>query len=403
MNCIFCNFNKNTQTPKNLNINLDLDKNYLIKGDNLDVLHSIQKTHKEKIKLIYIDPPYNTKSKKQYKDKFTHEKWLEFMYPRLVLARDLLRDDGIIFISIDDNEQAQLKILMDDIFCSNNFIGQVVWESAVTKNDEKYISKNHEYILVYRKSENLQKLNGLTRTEKQNKAYKNRDNDPRGVWMSDNFTCCSKGYRYEIITPTGKKYYPSKTRDWRCSEKKYKELLADNRVWFGKDGNNKPTYKRFLNEVQDYLVCPSIWQSTNVGMSGTKELEKIFDKEKVFSYPKGTKLIKHMLQIATKPEDDDIILDFFAGSGTTGHAVLEKNLEDKKKAIEENLDPSTVGNRKYIMVQLDEAVNDKKDKNSRFETIFDICHERMIRVMDKIKQENSNIELDIGFKVFDTR
>jgi adenine-specific DNA-methyltransferase len=418
MTCYFCNLNKDINIENKKQYNFDISKNYLIKGDNLDVLYAMQDVYKNKVKLIYIDPPYNTKTKRNYKDRFTHQEYLDFMYPRIVLARELLSDDGIIFVSIDDNEQAYLKVLMDEIFGRDNFIGQVVWESAVTKNDEKYISRNHEYILVYKKSEALEKLNGLPRTEKQNKMYKNPDNDPRGRWIPDNFTCCSKGYRYEITTPTGRKYYPEKTRDWRYSETKYKELLADNRVWFGKDGNNKPTYKRFLSEVQNYLVCPSIWQVTNgvkktleqlekfqdivsksddtkinniitkikeiqleeftsnvgnadVGMSGTKELQSLFNGEKVFNFPKGTRLIKHMLQIATKPEDDDIILDFFAGSGTTGHAVLEKNLEDK-------------GNRKFILIQ-----NDEKSIHKDYSTIFDVCNERLKRVYKK-----NNIEID---------
>jgi adenine-specific DNA-methyltransferase len=365
-----------------------LKDNLLIKGDSLPVLKSLKPHLYGKVKLIYIDPPYNTKKKTAlYNDTRSHEEWFEFMKSRLEVVRDLLRDDGIIFISIDDNAQAQLKILMDSIFRASNFISQVVWESSTGKNDQRYISRNHEYILIYKKSSDLKRLIGLPRTEKQNKRYKNPDNDPRGVWKPDNFTCCGKGYRYEITIPSGKKILPDKARGWRCNEEKYKKLLADNRMWFGKDGNNVPSYKLFLSEVQNYIVVPSIWHNTDVGMSGTKELQKLFNGEKVFNFPKGTKLIKHILQIATKPEDNDIILDFFAGSGTTGHAVLEKNLEEKLDAVKNKKDPNQVGNRKYIMVQLDEPIAGE----SKFKTIFDICHERMIRVENKLKEENADL------------
>ena len=383
MTCYFCNLKKEINVENKKQYNFDISKNYLIKADNLDVLYAMQDVYKNKIKLIYIDPPYNTKIKRNYKDNFlNHENWLNFMYPRIALARELLRDDGIIFVSIDDNEQAQLKILMDGIFGSNNFIGQVVWErSFASKNIEKFISTNHEYILIYKKSEALEKLNGLPRVEKQLKFYNNLDNDPRGRWCRILFTVMGNGNRYEITNPAGKKCIPPSGTGWRYNEKKYKELLEDNRVWFGKDGTGTPYYKKFLSEVSDNVVCPSIWQcrkddDNSVGHTyeATVKLRELFNGEKVFDFPKGTRLIKHMLQIATKPEDNDIILDFFAGSGTTGHAVLEKNLEDK-------------GNRKFILIQ-----NDEKSIHKDYNSIFDVCNERLKRAY---KQNNLEIDYEV--------
>ena len=400
----------------------------MIKGDNLDALKLLYSSYKEKIKLIYIDPPYNTKTKRLYKDNFTvsekngeffsaleeftkndtHTGWLAFMMPRLLIARDLLREDGVIFISIDDNEQAQLKILMDAIFGADNFIAQVVWEKRyANQNTAKYVSVNHEYILVYKKSEALEELNGLPRSEKNNSTYTtNLDNDPRGLWQSIDFSCMGKSNKYDIINPAGKKCIPPAGRGWGCNEKKYKELLADNRIWFGKNGDTVPRLKRFLHEVRQYVVCPSIWQcrkddANSVGHTDlfTRELQKLFNGEKVFDFPKGTKLIKHILQLGSSPKDDDIILDFFAGSGTTGHAVLEKNLEDKQAAIAAGEDPTLVGNRKYIMVQLDEKIDESK--NSRFKTVFDICHERLQRAGNKINIEKGDITLDTEFEILD--
>jgi len=396
-------------------------KNILIKGDNLEVLKHLVNAYYEKIKAIYIDPPYNTGDDGfVYQDnrKFTkeelaklagiseekaqrildfvnsksnsHSAWLTFMYPRLYIARHLLREDGAIFVSIDDNEVAQLKILMDEIFGEQNFVAQFVWQkNFAPKNDNKYISISHEYILLYAKNKELFKRRLLPREEKHNKDYKNPDNDPRGPWTSGSMlatTFSEKGV-FEIVSPTGKKHLPPKGRCWRFSKEKVEELIKDNRIWFGKDGNGVPRIKRFLSEMPKGIV-PQTWLTyKDVGsmQDGSNELKELFDNHVLFNFPKPTKLIKHLLKIST--EGSDIILDFFAGSGTTGDAVMQLNVEDG-------------GNRRYILVQLPEPINPKKNK-AAYEfvknelkvenpTIFEITKERLIRAARKIVQNRES-------------
>ena len=399
------------EVDKESSINFDTTDNIIIEGDNLPTLKLLQEEYKGRVKMIYIDPPYNTGNKGIYKDKWhsrgecKHSGWLNMMYPRLKLARELLRDDGVIFVSIDDHEQANLKLLMDSVFSDKNFISTIIWEKMYApKNTVKFISNSHDYIICYKKSESLNGFKGLERTEKQNKLYKNVDNDPRGDWKSDNSSCMKKGGSrglfksgdfscmsannaniYPIINLKGDVKYPPKGRSWRFSKEKFEELKKDNRICFGKDGGGVPRIKRFLSEVQQYIVTQSIWKYEEVGHtdSNAKELKGIFNGEAVFDFPKGTKLIKKMIQISTTNED--IVLDFFAGSGTTGHAVMEMNLENKKKAIENGEDPELVGNRKYIMVQLPEIIDEKTDAYKAG--------------YKKISEENPDVILDIGFKV----
>lgn len=322
--------------------------NFLLEGDNLHTLYLLEKTHKNKVDVIYIDPPYNTGKKSEWKysdnyiddnDGFRHSKWLSFMERRLNIAKNILKDDGYIVISIDDNEQAPLKILCDQIFGENNFICNYVWQkNFAPKNDNKYISTSHEYILMYTKNKEKYVRNLIPRSDKTNSSYSNPDNDPRGLWTSG--TCLATSYSesgvFEFVTPKGKRHLPSKGRCWRYSKQKFDELLNDNRIWLGKDGNGVPRVKRFLSEMPDGIV-PQTWlkyEDVGSGQDGTRDLKKIFDNEMIFSFPKPIKLIKFLLD--RHINKNSIILDFFAGTGTTGQAVMELNEEDG-------------GNRTYIM------------------------------------------------------
>jgi len=401
-------------------------KNLLIKGDNLEVLKHLINAYYGKVKMIYIDPPYNTGDDGFiYQDdrRFTkeelaklagiseekaqrildfissksnsHSAWLTFMYPRLYIAKQLLKEDGAIFVSIDDNEAAQLRILMDEIFGEENFVAQFVWQkNFAPKNDNKYISISHEYIILYAKNKEYFKRRLLPREEKHNKAYKNPDNDPRGPWTSGSMlatTFSEKGV-FEIVSPTGKKHLPPKGRCWRFSKEKVDELIKDNRIWFGKDGNGVPRIKRFLSEMPKGIV-PQTWLTyKDVGsmQDGSNELKEIFENHVLFNFPKPTKLIKHFLKIAT--EGSDIVLDFFAGSGTTGDAVMQLNVEDG-------------GNRRYILVQLPEPIDPKRNKTAyefvknklkvKNPTVFEITKERLVRAVKKIAQDKKREILKI--------
>lgn len=328
----------------------------------------------------------------------SHSAWLTFMYPRLYIAKQLLREDGVIFISIDDNEISQLKLMMDEIFGEENFVDNVIWERAFApKNDAKYFSSSHDYILVYANSKESFKIGQLERSEEANSRYKNFDNDSRGRWISDNMTVksYSSEYDYKIETPSGRKISPANGRSWFTNETRMKELIKDNRVWFGKDGNNVPRLKRFLSEVQDGMTPITIWKHNEVGhnQEARQELKKLFDDRGYFDGPKPIRLIKRVCKIANLAEDA-LILDFFAGSGTTGDAVMQLNAEDG-------------GNRKYILVQLPEEI-DKKDKAAydfvtkelkAEPTIFEITKERLLRAAKKINQELDEKNKDLEAKI----
>jgi len=372
-------------------------KNLIIEGDNLEALKALMPYYQGKIKCIYIDPPYNTgKEKWVYNDNVNapkikqwlgkvvgseaedlcrHDKWLCMMYPRLNLLKQLLSKDGAIFVSIDDNEQHHLRCIMDEIFGPENFVTNVIWQKKFSpQSDAKYFSDNHDFILVYAKN----KTNGqgwvrnlLPRTEKMLKRYKNPDNDPRGPWMSgglDVKTYNAK-YDYPIKAPSGRVVKPPRGACWRVSKKRFEELVKDNRIWFGEKGNNVPRLKRFLSEVQKGSVPVTIWLHQEVGhnQEAKQELKKLFPDEKFpFQTPKPVRLIKRVLQIATNK--DGIVLDSFAGSGTTGHAVLEINKKDK-------------GNRKFILIELEKNIADKFTaerirqviKNEDFNEGFEFC------------------------------
>lgn len=402
--------------------NWDKTKNIYIEGDNLEALKLMQKAYSEKIKVIYIDPPYNTGHDFVYKDKFNdsyenylketgqlddegnvtttnresngrfHTDWLNMMYPRLKLARNLLTDDGVIFISIDDNEDANLKKICDEIFGENNFLAQVIWERAYAPiNLKKNFSESHDYILVYAKDATLVETRGIPRNDEADDRYSNPDNDPRGVWQSDNLSVgpAIEANIYPIKTPSGRLVEPPAGRSWSLSRQAFRERLQDNRIWFGSDGNGVPRMKRFLSELRKPGITPmTIWKYKEVGHSqeATQQLQKLMGGKKYFDYPKPVKLIQRAIQLYS--ESDSIILDFFSGSATTAQSVMEQNAEDG-------------GHRKFIMVQLPEKT-DKKSVAYKdgYKTIPDIAEERIRRAGEAIQKEHPKADIDTGFKVF---
>ncbi|MBU5292641.1 site-specific DNA-methyltransferase [Anaerosalibacter bizertensis] len=417
--------------------NPETTENIYIEGDNLEVLKLLRQSYYGKIKMIYIDPPYNTGNDFVYKDDFTiteeeyakysgevdehgerlvknskdsgryHSDWLNMMYPRLKVARDLLTDDGVIFISIDDNEVHNMRKICDEIFGQKNFVGNIIWERAFAPvNLKKHFSESHDYICVYAKNKEKTICNGLPRDMEADSRYSNPDNDPRGPWTSGDLSVGPAVEKniYEIITPSGRKVLPPKGRSWRISKEKFEEEVKENRVWFGEDGNNVPRTKRFLSEVKSSITPMTIWKYTEVGHSqdASKKLKELFDGDYMFDYPKSVPLIKRCIELYSNK--DSIILDFFSGSATTAHAVMDLNAEDG-------------GNRKYIMVQLPEPTDEKSEAyKAGYKNICEIGKERIRRAGDKIKEElkekynSANEEerksmknpedLDIGFKVF---
>ena len=302
------------------------DDNLIVKGNNLIALSSLRERFRAQVKLICIDPPYNTGSDSfGYNDRFNHSTWLVFMKNRLEIAKDLLRNDGSIFIQCDDNEQAYLKVLCDELFGRENFVATVVWEKKYSpQNDAKWLSDSHDFILVYAKNKNRWRPNLLPRTDEMNARYKNPDNDPRGPWKSTDFTVrtYTAAYDYPITLPSGRVISPIGGRAWMTSKERLKELLADNRIWFGADGNNVPSIKRFLSEVKQGSVSKTIWFRDDVGdnQEAAREI-KAFDFAEIFSTPKPERLLQRILQLATV--EGDIVLDFFMGSATTAAVALK--------------------------------------------------------------------------------
>lgn len=400
----------------------DNTENLYIEGDNLEVLKLLQNSYFNKVKMIYIDPPYNTGKDFIYRDKFSqnineyeeakgsfdeegnrlfkntdtngrfHSDWCSMIYPRLVLARNLLANDGVIFISIDDNEQENLKKICDEVFGEKNFIAQVIWERAYAPvNLKKHFSENHDYIICYAKDIDKAICNGLPRASEANDRYSNPDNDPRGIWKSDNLSVgpIVQSKIYEIITPGGRKVLPPEGYCWRLSKEKFKEFVKDNRIWFGKDGNNVPSIKRFLTEVKQSITPMTIWKYSEVGHSqdAKQNLKKLFDGKSFFDYPKSVELIKRCIQLYSN--ESSIIIDFFSGSATTAHAVMQLNAEDG-------------GKRKFIMVQLPEKTDEKSEAfKAGYKNICEIGKERIRRAGEKIKEEAglNGQDLDIGFRV----
>lgn len=302
--------------------------NLIIKGNNLIALHSLKKRFAGRIKMIYIDPPYNTgKDSFNYNDHFNHSSWLTFIKNRLEIAWELLADDGTIWMSIDDSESHYLKVLADNIFGRENFLNEVIWQRAYAPvNLKKTFSRSHDAILVYAKNNSSEKeLNKLPRDEVASNRYKNPDNDPRGVWQSDNLSVgpAIESNIYEIITPSGRSVYPPEGRSWLFNKTRFREFLDDNRIWFGKDGNNVPRIKRFLSEVKDGVVAQTLWTYQEVGhnQDAKKEIKNLFDGQAVFGTPKPEKLIQRIIQLGSN--EGDLVLDFFMGSATT-QAVAHK-------------------------------------------------------------------------------
>lgn len=301
-------------------------ENMIIKGDNLEALQALLPYYKGQVKCIYIDPPYNTGGAfEHYDDNLEHSKWLSLIYPRLELLRELLSEDGSIWISIDDDECHYLKVICDEVFGRKNFINNVIWEKKFApQNDVKWLSDSHDHILCYAKDKEKWHPNLLPRTEEMNARYKNLDNDPRGVWTSDNLLRkdIQPSGMYKIITPSGRVCEPSQGASWRVNEEKFKEMVADNRIWFGKDGNGVPRIKRFLSEVQNGMVSMTIWKYQEVGHNQEAKKEvKTFNSDDVFATPKPERLIQRVLTLATN--EGDLVLDSFLGSGTTC-AVAQK-------------------------------------------------------------------------------
>lgn len=396
-------------------------ENIYIEGDNLDALKLLQETYLGKVKMIYIDPPYNTGNDFIYEDDFAqdideyadnsgqideegnrlvqnsesngrfHTDWLNMMYPRLRLARDFLTDDGVIFISIDDNEQENLKKVCDEIFGSNNFLAQVVWERAYAPiNLKKNFSVSHDYILVYGKDSSVIQTNGIARTDESDNRYQNPDDDPRGPWSSSDISVgpAIKENIYPITTPSGRVVEPPAGRSWRLSRQAFRERLQDNRIWFGSDGNGVPRIKRFKSELRKTGITPmTVWDYKEVGhsQSATQDLQKLMGGKKYFDYPKPVPLIQRCIQLYT--DEDSIVMDFFAGSATTAHAVMQQNVEDG-------------GKRQYILVQITEPTDPKKDAfQDGYKTICDIGEERIRRAGKKIKEE-TDAGIDYGFRCF---
>ncbi len=419
----------NTSVAKTLrpcrkeSVNFDSTKNLFIEGDNLDALKLLQENYLGKVKMIYIDPPYNTGRDFIYRDKFAqssedylsdsgqkdeegnrlitntesngrfHSDWLSMMYPRLKLARNLLRDDGVIFISIDDNEVHNLRRLNDEIFGDNNFLAKLIWKKRNTPPNDKTIAAQHEYILCIVKNNNLSRINLRQRTEKQMSRYKNPDSHPKGLWVAGDLTANVKGGRYvsslnfPIINPyTGKEYYPPSNGNWRFNKEKINKLIENNEIYFGENNQGKPKLKRFLCDVKEGTAWTTLWDFVPFNSTASAEMTNILGNLAIFENPKPTGLIIEILKAGSSK--NGIVLDFFSGSATTAHATMQLNAEDS-------------GNRQFIMVQLPEQCGEKSEAfKAGYKTIAEISKERIRRAGTKIKQENPNAkDLDIGFRV----
>ena len=398
-------------------VDWDTTQNLMIEGDNLEVLKLLQKSYAGKVKLIYIDPPYNTGKDFVYPDNFQdniknyleltgqtgeggkklssnteasgrfHTDWLNMMYPRLKLARNLLREDGVIFISIDDNEVAGLRMMLTDIFGEENFLANLVWQKKYSpQNDEKYFSDSHEHLLVYAKSLENFEIGLLPRTKEADARYKNPDNDPRGAWKSSDLT--RQEYRerddYEIVSPkTGKRFSPPKGNSWGRPKDVVEDLIKDNRIWFGPDGASIPSLKRFLSEVKQGITPQTILMREDVGdtQEGKKLIKELFGDVSVFETAKPIRLLQWAMTTSAI-SGNDIVLDFFAGSGTTGHAVVTHNL-------------IAGADCRFVLAQLPEPT-ERKD----YATIADITKERLRRAGKKMREENPLFAGDLGFRVF---
>ena len=406
-------------------VDFDNTQNLYIEGDNLDVLKCLKETYLHKVKMIYIDPPYNTGNDFVYEDDFAessaeylansgqfdeqgnrlvtntesngrfHTDWLNMIYPRLKVARDLLTDDGVIFISIDDNEQENLKRVCDEIFGESNFVTDFIWEKRLNRENRKEVSSRHDYILCYSKKnkENERRLYLLPMNDKALSNYGNPDNDPRGLWKSDPAHAQAghgtKSQFYTLIAPNGKRHELPSGRCWLYTEPVMQKAIEDNRIWFGADGNGVPRIKTYLNAKERGLTPETMLFASEVSTNekAKNDLKSLFDGVAVFETPKPMELILHFLRLASK--DGDIILDFFSGSSAAAHAVMQLNAEDG-------------GNRKFIMVQLPELTDENSEAyKAGYKTICEIGKERIRRAGKKIKADSplTTQDLDTGFRV----
>ncbi|MFO8006433.1 MAG: site-specific DNA-methyltransferase [Candidatus Brocadiia bacterium] len=405
-------------------------RNVFIEGENLEVLKLLYRAYAGRVKMIYIDPPYNTGNDFIYSDDYAdplgrylelteqvdeagnlltsnpetsgryHSAWLSMMLPRLFTARQLLRDDGVIFVSIDDNEVQNLRMVMDEVFGEENFVATVLWQKVFApKNTAKYFSVDHDYVVTYARNKVLWQPNLLPRSAEAEERYSNPDDDPRGPWSSSDLTArnyYSEG-QYEVTSPGGKTFKPTVGTYWRVAKDKFRELDNDDRIWWGEDGNNMPRLKRFLSEVREGVVPQTLWSYEDVGhtQEAKKELLKhvpFEETENVLNTVKPSRLLRRMLQVATEADGRDIVMDFFAGSAPLGQAVLAQNREDG-------------GNRQFVCVQFPEPLPKPEED---LQTIADIGKTRIAGVIEELLASESELgfeetderEEDLGFRVF---
>lgn len=406
----------------NDSVEWDTTQNLMIEGDNLEVLKLLQKSYSGKVKLIYIDPPYNTGKDFVYPDDFRdsiknyleltgqieggkktqsnmessgryHTEWLNMIYPRLKLARNLLSDAGIVAISIDDVELDNLRKVMSEVFGEENFIAQIIWRKRSTPPNDKIIGSNHDYILVYSKSLESAGLNLRVRSDDQVARYKNPDRHPKGPWAAGDLMANVKGGRYVaslnfgIVNPnTLEEHFPGANGNYRFSKETIDRLLANDEIFFGEDGRGKPKLKRFLSDVKDGVTYPTIWDFVPLNTSGSNEMKEIFGEATIFESPKPVGLIQELIRLGS--DGDSICLDFFAGSGTLAHAVVAQNREDNSK-------------RRFICIQLPEKTPpDSEAAKQGFGTISELTKERIRRVGKALAVKNPLFSGDIGFRVY---
>ena len=405
-------------------IDFDSTHNLFIEGDNLDALKLLQETYLGKVKMIYIDPPYNTGKDFIYRDNFTgdksrhlaaseqtdieggklvanpetsgryHSDWLSMMYPRIKLARNLLREDGVMFISIDDNEIVNAHALVREIFNEDQFIATIIWKKRNTPPNDRIIGSQHEYVIAFVKNQATPGLNLRQRSEDQIARYKNPDNHPKGPWVAGDLTANVKGGRfaptlyYPIINPnTGEEHYPPNNGNWRFNSDRIAKLLANDELYFGQDGRGKPKLKRFLSDVKQGTTWTSLWDFVPFNTSGSQEMAKYFGSATAFENPKPTGFLLELLKAGC--DQDGIVLDFFGGSGSIADAVFQLNAEDN-------------GARSVVVVQLPEICPEGSEpKRLGFDTIADISKERIRRAGSSILSEHPELKgkLDVGFRV----
>ena len=412
-------------TPEE-SVSFDTTKNLYIEGDNLEVLKLLQTAYFRKVKMIYIDPPYNTGNDFVYNDDFAdpiahykevtgqatksnpesmgrfHTAWLNMMYPRLRLAANLLRDDGAIFVSIDDREVHNTRKICDEVFGEENFIGTILWKKKTNGNNMGVIPPVHDYIVVYAKSaDNIGEIGYEVTEDFINKTYSNPDNDPRGVWTTMDLSANHVGPHFSITnSETGDVFLPPEGRYWVFNEEEVMRRIAEGRIIFGKTGKSRPVQKVFAAErLSGKIRAESWWDNHGMNSDATEEIRALFGQGKLFTHPKPSKLLHHFVKIATTSNNEDIILDFFSGSATTAHAVMQLNAEDG-------------GNRKFIMVQLPEVAEEKSEAyKAGYTNICEIGKERIRRAGAKILEEHTEKTVqqtidgsetsppDIGFRV----